>query len=100
MSENYWGKNAVELHYADCEHTRFIPRGHTADHQHCYGCNPELAKVPLPGGCETCRLERERLKVCLQRRRRGPKFGIIGNSSPTETGQPIAPVNVRRERPC
>jgi hypothetical protein len=22
-------KNAIELHYADCERTRFIPRGHT-----------------------------------------------------------------------
>jgi len=54
MSENYWGKGAVELHYADCEHTRFIPRGHTADHQHCYGRNPELAKEPLPGCCEDC----------------------------------------------
>jgi hypothetical protein len=61
MTENYWGKNAIELHYADCEHTRFIPRGRTADHQHCYGCNHELAKVPLPGCCETCRLERERV---------------------------------------
>jgi hypothetical protein len=20
MSENYWGRNAVELHYADCQH--------------------------------------------------------------------------------
>src|SRR5277367_6985252 len=54
MPENYWGKNAIELHYADCEHTRFIPHGHTADHQHCYGCNPELAKEPLPGCCEDC----------------------------------------------
>ena len=59
MSENYWGKNAVELHYADCEHTIFIPRGHTADHQHCYGCNPELAKVPLSGCCENCRVRRD-----------------------------------------
>ena len=58
MSENYWGKNAIELHYVDCEHTRFIPRGHTADLQHCYGCNPELAKVPLPGCCEDCRVRR------------------------------------------
>jgi hypothetical protein len=32
MSENYWGKDAIELHYSDCEHTIFIPRGHTADH--------------------------------------------------------------------
>jgi hypothetical protein len=52
MSKNYWGKDAIELRYADCEHTRFIPRGHTADHQHCYGCNPELAKMPLAGCCE------------------------------------------------
>ena len=59
MSENYWGKNAIELHYADCEHTRFIPRGHTADHQHCYGCNPELAKEPLPGCCEDYRVRRD-----------------------------------------
>jgi hypothetical protein len=61
MSENYWGKNAIELHYVDCEHTRFIPRDHTADHRHCYGCHPELAKVPLPGCCETCQFERERV---------------------------------------
>jgi hypothetical protein len=60
MSENYWGENAIELHYADCEHKRFIPRGHTADHQHCYACHPELAKGPLAGCCESCRLERER----------------------------------------
>ena len=36
--------------------------------------------------------------VC--RRRGGSKFGIMGNPSPTEMGQPIATVNVRRERPC
>jgi hypothetical protein len=54
MTVNYWGKNAIELHYADCDHTIFIPRGHTADHQHCYECNPELAKEPLPGCCEDC----------------------------------------------
>jgi hypothetical protein len=54
MSENYWGKNAIELRYTDCDHTIFIPRGHTADHQRCYGCNRELAKEPLPGRCEDC----------------------------------------------
>ena len=59
MSENYWGKNAIELRYADCEHTRFIPRGHTADHQRCYACHPELAKEPLPGSCENCQVRRD-----------------------------------------
>ncbi len=24
MSENYWGKNAIELHFADCKHTRLF----------------------------------------------------------------------------
>ena len=61
MTENYWGKNAIELRYADCDHTVFIPRGHTADHQHCYACNPELAKEPLAGCCESFRLARERI---------------------------------------
>jgi hypothetical protein len=59
MSENYWGKDAIELHYADCDHTRFIPGGHTADHQHCYGCCPELAAEPLPGRCGDCQLEQK-----------------------------------------
>jgi hypothetical protein len=49
MWEDYWGKNAIELRYADCEHEIFIPPSHTADHQYCYGCDPELAKEPLPG---------------------------------------------------
>jgi hypothetical protein len=52
MSGKYWGKGAIELRYADCEHTIFIPRGHTADHQHCYACHPKLAKEPLAGRCE------------------------------------------------
>jgi hypothetical protein len=55
MPENYWGKGVIELHYANCEHTFFIPRGHSADHQHCYACHPELAEEPLPGCCEDCR---------------------------------------------
>jgi hypothetical protein len=33
VTENYWGKNAIELRYTDCDHTILIPRGHTADHQ-------------------------------------------------------------------
>jgi hypothetical protein len=57
---NYWGKGAIELHYADCEHTMFIPPGHTADHQHCYACHPELAKQPLARCWKDCRIKRER----------------------------------------
>jgi hypothetical protein len=60
MAVNYWGKGAIELHDADCGHTMFIPPGHTADHQHCYTCHPELAKEPLAGCCEDCRIKRER----------------------------------------
>jgi hypothetical protein len=61
MTVNYWGKNAIELHYADCGQSIFIPRGHTADHQHCYACHHELAEEPLAGCCESCRAERERV---------------------------------------
>jgi hypothetical protein len=51
MAVNYWGKGAIELHYAECEHTIFIPPCHIADHQHCYACHPELAKEPLVRCC-------------------------------------------------
>jgi hypothetical protein len=59
VTENYWGKNAIELCYANCDHTVFIPRGHTADHQHCYACHPELAEEPLAGCCEDCQRKRK-----------------------------------------
>lgn len=55
MTINYWRKDAIELRFTECEHTIFIPRGHSTGHKNCYGCNPELAKVPLPGCCEFCK---------------------------------------------
>jgi hypothetical protein len=55
MSENYWGKHAVEVRFADCGHTRWIPLGHGSKHDHpCYACDPELAKEPIPGKCPEC----------------------------------------------
>lgn len=55
MTVNHWGNDAIELRFAGCGHTIFIPRGHTFGHEHCYGCHPELANEPLPGVCESCK---------------------------------------------
>jgi hypothetical protein len=60
MAVNYWGKGAIELRYADCPHMIFIPQGHTADHQHCYACHPELAEEPRPRCCNDCQTKRDR----------------------------------------
>ena len=55
MPENYWGKDAIEVRFAKCGHTRWIPQGHSANHAAaCYACNPELAKQPIPGWCPDC----------------------------------------------
>src|SRR5262249_32867522 len=32
VAENYWGKNAIEVRFAECGHTRWIPLGHSANH--------------------------------------------------------------------
>jgi hypothetical protein len=50
-AENYWGKDAIEVRFADCGHSMFIPLGHSPDHERCYACHPKLAKEPIPGYC-------------------------------------------------
>jgi hypothetical protein len=50
MSENYWGKYAVEIRFADCGHTMFIPGGHSPNHERCYACNPELVSTGADTG--------------------------------------------------
>jgi len=54
MPENYWGKDSIEVRFAESGHTMFIPRGHSPNHKRCYACNPELAKEPIPGKCPIC----------------------------------------------
>ena len=56
MAENYWGKDAIEVRFADCGHSMFIPLGHSANHERCYACDPELAKEPIPHAARTATL--------------------------------------------
>jgi hypothetical protein len=61
MAENFWGKDAVKVRFTDCEHTMWIPLGHSAGHARpCYACDPELAKEPIPGECPVCEDARRR----------------------------------------
>jgi len=60
MPENYWGKNAIEVHFAECGHSRWIPLGHSANHEHCYAYHPELAQEAIPGHCPACEDARRR----------------------------------------
>lgn len=54
MAENYWGNNAIEVRFAERGHAMWIPVGHSANHERCYGSNPELAKEPIAAKCPVC----------------------------------------------
>jgi len=56
MAEIYWGEHAIEVRFAECGHSMWIPLGHSAKHAApCYGCDPELAREPIPGRCQPVR---------------------------------------------
>ena len=54
MPDNHWGKNAIEVRFAECGHSMWIPLGHSANHEHCYACQPELVREAIPGSCPAC----------------------------------------------
>jgi hypothetical protein len=73
MAEHYWGKDAIEVRFAECGHTRWIPLGHSAGHEHCFACNPELAQEPIPGKCPKCSAAQRRLTRPSQKSSANPK---------------------------
>src|SRR5215813_6668628 len=51
-----WGRERNRGPFRGLRHSMWIPLGHSANHAApCYGCDPELAKEPLPGKCPACR---------------------------------------------
>jgi hypothetical protein len=43
-----------ELRFEGCGHTMKIPLKHSANHDHCFVCHPELRDIPSPGKCPLC----------------------------------------------
>jgi hypothetical protein len=43
-----------QLQFLGCGHVLTLPLLHSANHQHCYVCQPELRDRPEPGLCPRC----------------------------------------------